>query len=1015
MANYTEINNLFLRQSYIDSWNEYRRWLEREDGWDYIVLTASNEEQAEGYRHEIAYRRERGYLPAGCEYIVLADPDGKRVGSGGATLNVLRYLSLQYGNGTEEVFRNHRILVIHSGGDSKRVPQYSVCGKLFSPVPRELPDGRPSTLFDEFMISMSAVAGRLEEGMLVLSGDVLLLFNPLQLDFQYKGAAAISIKAGVSVGKNHGVFLNNGKNYVDRFLHKQSEEKLLEWGAVNTNGNVDLDTGAVLLDAELLSALFSLISTDNVYDEGKFGQFVNEKARISFYGDFLYPLASSATLEDYYKEAPEGTMCRELLDCRTAIWEALSPFDMKLICLSPAEFIHFGTTGELLKLVTEDIGDYKFLDWKDKVSTNATQKERYAVYNSLIEDGACIGKHCYIENSRVGANAEIGEHCIISGMEITQAHIPENVVLHGVMLPNQKYVVRIYGIQDNPKAILEKQAEWLGEKVEEVLDFYRIDAESLWGDEEHYLWFADLYPVCDTMEEAIEAAVRIYCIFKRQADAVTVNKWLASERMSLYSSFNKAEVGKVLPRNNQLQERIAVEKFLNVLKNRGSYEQAVTVFAYKEMTDEQAGEILKVAETADFSLQIRIYYNLSRYLKETKRQIDGVTARVLEERCFDTIQQTICDAGMKNIRNHGNYHVSREECTVELPVRVNWGGGWTDTPPYCNENGGIVLNAAIKLNGIYPVQVTVRRLKEYHIEFASEDIGVATTIEKAEDILDCKNPYDYFALHKAALIACGIVPFGETDPLKSILEELGGGIYLSTKVVGIPKGSGLGTSSILAGACVKAIYEFLGEKLEENELYDIVLCMEQIMSTGGGWQDQVGGLCPGIKLITTKPGIEQHIQVEAVEMPREGIKELQERFALIYTGQRRLARNLLRDVVGNYIGGRPESLHALEEMQRVAILMKYELEKGDIDRFAALLNEHWKLSLQLDAGASNTCIDQIFLACEDLIDGRFIAGAGGGGFLQVIMKRGVTTEQLNKRLYEVFQDSGVGVWQCEFV
>ena len=486
-------------------------------------------------------------------------------------------------------------------------------------------------------------------------------------------------------------------------------------------------------------------------------------------------------------------------------------------------------------------------------------------------------------------------------------------------------------------------------------------------------------------------------LFRSQADAVTVNKWLASERMSLYSSFNKAEVGKVLPRNNQLQERIAVEKFLNVLKNRGSYEQAVTVFAYKEMTDEQAGEILKVAETADFSLQIRIYYNLSRYLKETKRQIDGVTARVLEERCFDTIQQTICDAGMKNIRNHGNYHVSREECTVELPVRVNWGGGWTDTPPYCNENGGIVLNAAIKLNGIYPVQVTVRRLKEYHIEFASEDIGVATTIEKAEDILDCKNPYDYFALHKAALIACGIVPFGETDPLKSILEELGGGIYLSTKVVGIPKGSGLGTSSILAGACVKAIYEFLGEKLEENELYDIVLCMEQIMSTGGGWQDQVGGLCPGIKLITTKPGIEQHIQVEAVEMPREGIKELQERFALIYTGQRRLARNLLRDVVGNYIGGRPESLHALEEMQRVAILMKYELEKGDIDRFAALLNEHWKLSLQLDAGASNTCIDQIFLACEDLIDGRFIAGAGGGGFLQVIMKRGVTTEQLNKR------------------
>lgn len=77
--------------------------------------------------------------------------------------------------------------MIHSGGDSKRVPQYSACGKIFSPVPRELPDGRTSTLFDEFMISMAGVAGRLKEGMLVLSGDVLLLFNPLQIDFTFQG------------------------------------------------------------------------------------------------------------------------------------------------------------------------------------------------------------------------------------------------------------------------------------------------------------------------------------------------------------------------------------------------------------------------------------------------------------------------------------------------------------------------------------------------------------------------------------------------------------------------------------------------------------------------------------------------------------------------------------------------------------------------------------------------------------------------------------------------------------
>lgn len=78
-------------------------------------------------------------------------------------------------------------------------------------------------------------------------------------------------------------------------------------------------------------------------------------------------------------------------------------------------------------------------------------------------------------------------------------------------------------------------------------------------------------------------------------------------------------------------------------------------------------------------------------------------------------------------------------------------------------------------------------------------------------------------------------------------------------------------------------------------------------------------------------------------------------------------------------------------------------------------SQHWQRSLQLDEGTSNTCIDQIFLACEDLIDAHFICGAGGGGFLQVILKRGITKEALRKRLHSVFQDSGVDVWESEFV
>ena len=161
--------------------------------------------------------------------------------------------------------------------------------------------------------------------------------------------------------------------------------------------------------------------------------------------------------------------------------------------------------------------------------------------------------------------------------------------------------------------------------------------------------------------------------------------------------------------------------------------------------------------------------------------------------------------------------------------------------------------------------------------------------------------------------------------------------------------------------------------------------------------------------------MKQSIKVEKLVLSPETQEELQERFALIYTGQRRLARNLLREVVGRYIGSDKNTIAVIYEIQRYATLMRFELRKGNVEAFAKLLNEHWELSKRLDQGCTNTCIDQIFLACEDLIVGKMICGAGGGGFLQVVMKQGVTKEMLRRRIKEVFQDSGVDVWECELL
>lgn len=1012
---FKKMKNLFLRQSYLDSWEDYERSLRKKNfiKWDYIILTASNDAQAEAYRAQIDERLEKGLLPAETHYAVLPDPDGKRVGSGGATFQVMRYIGEQ--NSDEgNPFMGRRILVIHSGGDSKRVPQYSATGKLFSPVPRALPDGRGATLFDEFIIGMSGVPSRIQEGMLVLSGDVLLLFNPLQIDAQFDGAAAISIKEPVSTGKNHGVFLNDGNDYVKCFLHKQTEEHLREMGAVNVEGNVDLDTGAVIFGSGLLKALYGLITTDNRPDDEKFRKFCNEEARISFYGDFLYPLAGDSTLEDFYKEAAEGTLNDALHECRTEIWNAISGFTMKLICLSPAEFIHFGTTKELRRLVTQDVQDYEFLDWKMQVNSAVTGDD-FAAHNAYVGRRASVGAGAYIENAYVIGYSVIEPGAVLSHVRVCDRHVPADTVLHGTELLDGRYVVRIYGVEDNPKGKYPDSVPFLGTALESMMAANGITPSDLWDDDETYLWFARLYPVCANHEEALDAATVLYRMAQGTASPEEVEKWKACERMSLYSSFNEADIAAAHRWEEELENRVLTKRFVWALEEGRYYKDALEIFGKRGISDDIFRILEQDAQEADFSLRIRIYYALSRYMKHTGKSYEMQQYDALETECFGTIQKAVYNSARKNLPDSSGYRISKDRVDVALPVRVNWGGGWTDTPPHCNEKGGVVLNAAIKLRGIYPVQITVRKLDELHVEFESKDIGVYTKITDAAEIQDCHNPYDSFALHKAALIACGIIPVqGEAD-LQEILRVLGGGIYLSTQVYGVPKGSGLGTSSILSGACVKGIFEFLGLDRTEDEIYDVVLGMEQIMSTGGGWQDQVGGLTDGIKFITTNPGIDQHLRVEKVEMPEEAKRELKDRFALIYTGQRRLARNLLRDVVGGYIGNRPESLESLNEMKAVAVLMKLALEQGDIDEFARLLNRHWELSCQLDSGTTNTCIDQILLVCEELTDGKFISGAGGGGFIQVILKKGVTKEQLHEHLRAVFQDSGVDVWDCELL
>lgn len=682
---YEKMNNLFLRQSYLDSWEDYERSLKKKSfiKWDYIILTASNEAQATAYRNQIENRLEKGLLPEETTYAVLPDPEGKRVGSGGATFQVMRYIAEQEPE-RENPFKNRRILVIHSGGDSKRVPQYSAIGKLFSPVPRELPDGRSSTLFDEFIVGMSGVPSRIQEGMLVLSGDVLLLFNPLQIDAQFDGAAAISIKEPVATGKNHGVFLNDGHDYVKCFLHKQTEERLREMGAVNKAGNVDLDTGAVLFGSALLQALFRLISTGGKVDEKKFRQFCNEEARISFYGDFLYPLANDSTLEDFYKEAAEGQLNEALHECRTQIWNAIHHFSMKLLCLSPAEFIHFGTTRELRSLVTKNVQDYEFLDWKMQVNS-AVQKEGFAAHNAYVGSRAKIGKEAYLENCYILGNSEVGDGTVLSHVRIMDRKIPEQIVMHGIELTGGKKVIRIYGVPDNPKGKYPGEVSFLGTTLNQFMAQNKVTKEELWKGEETYLWFADLYPVCDDWEDALDMAEIIYKMAHGTATKEEISRWRETERMSLYSSFNAADIEASCDQERFLENRILARCFIRKLEQGMYYADALKIFGKRGISKEIFKLLMEDAAEADFSLKIRIYHAVSCYMKKTRTIYDDLHYDALENDCFGTIQEVIYEEAEKKLPDSAGYRIVKDQVDIALPVRVNWGGGWTDTPPHCNE------------------------------------------------------------------------------------------------------------------------------------------------------------------------------------------------------------------------------------------------------------------------------------------------------------------------------------------
>jgi galactokinase/mevalonate kinase-like predicted kinase len=322
------------------------------------------------------------------------------------------------------------------------------------------------------------------------------------------------------------------------------------------------------------------------------------------------------------------------------------------------------------------------------------------------------------------------------------------------------------------------------------------------------------------------------------------------------------------------------------------------------------------------------------------------------------------------------------------PVRLDLAGGWTDTPPYSIMEGGSVVNLSVELNGQLPLQVFARPLDEPKLVLRSIDLGQKMEISTFEEL----NRYDElgggFSIPMAAMVLSG---FGNEFSQKNFpdlitqLKAFGCGIEMSL-LAAIPKGSGLGTSSNLAATVLGTLNDFCGLKWDKHEVAYRTLILEQMLTTGGGWQDQFGGIFEGVKLLETEPGILQKPNIKWLPDQLFSNRETRDMMLLYYTGVTRVARDILGEIVKAMFLNSHTHLEIFSEMKEHARETFETILGNDYEGLAQRVALSWELNQQLDEGTNPPVIQNIIDRVDKYLYGCKLLGAGGGGYLLMFAK-----------------------------
>ena len=317
------------------------------------------------------------------------------------------------------------------------------------------------------------------------------------------------------------------------------------------------------------------------------------------------------------------------------------------------------------------------------------------------------------------------------------------------------------------------------------------------------------------------------------------------------------------------------------------------------------------------------------------------------------------------------------------PVRIDLAGGWTDTPPYCLMEGGRVLNIAIELNGQPPLQVYVKACSDYNIVLRSIDLGASEVVKTNEALSEFNKVGSPFSIPKAALILAG---FGGSElSLEQQLRDFGCGVEV-TLLSAIPAGSGLGTSSLLASTVLGALSDFCGLGWDKNEIGRQTLILEQLLTTGGGWQDQYGGLLQGVKLLETERGFKQLPVVRWLPTDLFTQPEYQACHLLYYTGITRTAKTILAEIVRRMFLNQGDEISLLRDMKAHTLEMYDAFQQGEFESMGRLVRKTWMQNQRIDSGTNPPEVEALTSLIDDLCLGYKLPGAGGGGYLYMIAK-----------------------------